>query len=95
MTEVKRDIHVSAAPAGETYEINGQRFPVGGYVETAGYGKIPLLDLHFITDYEWQRRCLDDRIKHPEKYSDTEDVAATVQRLTEWLLSHASEGGAA
>jgi hypothetical protein len=48
-----------------------------------------------MTDYEWQRRALDDRIRHPEKYSDTEDVAATVQRLTEWLLSHASKGGAA
>lgn len=95
MNNTKREIQLCTAPDGATYEINGEQLPVCGYVQSAGYGTVPLVDLHLMTDYEWQRRALDDRIRHPEKYSDTEDVAATVQRLTEWLLSHASKGGAA
>lgn len=33
---------------------------------------VPLI--HAMTDYKWQLGCLKDRLEHPEKYEQTEDV---------------------
>lgn len=80
------------APEGDSYEIGGKQYPVHQYVQTAGYGIAPLVDIPMMSDYHWQKMCLDDRLKNPEKYSKNgEDVPATISKLTEWLIEHADE----
>lgn len=44
-----------------------------------------------MSDYKWQFNCLNDRLEHPEKYADTEDVPATIAKLQKWLAEHAPQ----
>lgn len=41
-----------------------------------------------MSDYKWQLNCLKDRLKNPEKYKAFENVPATIERLTKWLVEH-------
>ena len=44
-----------------------------------------------MSDYKWQYNCLMDRLEHPEKYQDTEDVEAAIERLKKWLAEHTEQ----
>ncbi len=48
-------------------------------------GATPIVNIPMMSDYKWQKRCLEDRLKHPDKYENTEDVKATIERLYKWL----------
>lgn len=75
------------APKGVTYSIAGKEYPVTGYYNFQGE-MIPLVDIPMVSDYKWQSDCLKDRLEHPEKYRDSEDVEATIEHLKKWLAEH-------
>lgn len=52
---------------------------------TARTVSIPVLNLKQISDYQWQLNCLNDRLEHPEKYADSENVEETISHLRKWL----------
>lgn len=58
-------------------EETGERFFLS-YIETS-------------SDYHWQKSCLEDRLRHPEIYAETEDVEAVIERLKKWLEEHKAE----
>ena len=75
------------------YEISGKEFKIEGYTisrntETNERIFIPVVDIPMVSDYKWQLDCLNDRLNHPEKYEDTEDVPATIERIKKWLEEH-------
>lgn len=43
-----------------------------------------------MSDYQWQKSCLEDRIKNPELYRRVlhEDVEAVIARLDAWLKAN-------
>lgn len=51
-------------------------------------GAIPLVDVPMMSDYEWQKQALNDRLIHPEWYQDTEDVPTVIARSRVWLDAH-------
>ena len=69
---------------GDTYNVAGRDYPVIAYFDFDDKF-IPLVDIPQMSNYKWQQKCLRDRLKHPEKYRDTEDVESTIQRLIKWL----------
>ena len=42
------------------------------------------------TDYEWQKLCLESRLRHPEAY-ETEDVNKTIKRLRKQIKEYEKE----
>ena len=52
----------------ETMEVCGRNYPVIGYVEDETLGTVPLLDIPMMSDYNWQLRPLQSRLKNPELY---------------------------
>lgn len=72
--------------ASETYNINGQDFPISGYQNIKGQ-TFPLVDIPMMSDYKWQLDCLISRIEHREIYETLlhEDVDATINKLKKWL----------
>lgn len=81
---------IISAPEGTTYTVAGKEFPVIGYTNFNGK-LVPLVDIPSMSDYKWQLMCLHDRLEHPEKYRDTEDVDATIERLKKWLAEHTEQ----
>lgn len=47
--------------------------------------------LKMMSDYKWQLNCLNDRLEHPEKYADSENVEETIEHLRKWLTEHQAE----
>lgn len=47
--------------------------------------------LKMMSDYKWQLNCLNDRLEHPEKYADSENVEETIEHLRKWLAEHQAE----
>ncbi len=83
---------IFSAPEGTTYKIDNKEFPVTGYVKLND-NFVPLVDIPSMSDYKWQLMCLQDRLEHPEKYQNREDVEATIERLKKWLEEHAKKEG--
>ena len=54
----------------ETMEVCGRNYPVIGYVEDETLGTVPLLDIPMMSDYNWQLRPLQSRLKNPELYRE-------------------------
>lgn len=52
---------------------------------TARTVSIPVLNIKQMSDYQWQLNCLNDRLEHPEKYADSENVEETIKHLRKWL----------
>ena len=78
----------SKAPV-ETVEIAGRHYPVIGWVKPKTIPQmVPLVDILQMSDYEWQRSALEDRMERPEKYRDREDLDAVIVRLRKWLATH-------
>ena len=69
-------------------ELGGHYFRVIGLQPTADLGFVPILDIPQMSDYQWQKRCLESRLAHPERYAKFEDVDAHVARLRKWLADH-------
>lgn len=57
------------------------------YVAGEG-GPVPLIDVPMMDDYEWQLSCLESRLRHPEAYTQLENVEETVAKLRQWLKEH-------
>lgn len=47
--------------------------------------------LKMMSDYKRQLNCLNDRLEHPEKYADSENVEETIEHLRKWLTEHQAE----
>lgn len=69
----------------ETYKIGDLEYPISRYVKVKGFGDLPVVDIPMMSDYDWQRSCLESRLKYPELYRATEDVEATIEKLRKWL----------
>ena len=54
----------------ETMEVCGRNYPVIGYEEDETLGTVPLLDIPMMSDYNWQLRPLQSRLKNPELYRE-------------------------
>lgn len=52
---------------------------------------IPVLDIPQMSDYKWQLNCLIDRLEHPEKYADSENVEEHITQLRKWLAEHSPD----
>ena len=75
-----------------SYNLGDKEFKVEGYIKADNSAPdsqfIPLLNIPFMSDYNWQLNCLKDRLEHPEKYEKTEDVTAAINRLKNWLAEN-------
>lgn len=74
----------------QKYKIYDKEYNIIGYksvVDEDGnfFGKVPIVDIPQISDYQWQLDCLNDRLQHPEKYEDIENVEETIAKLRKWL----------
>lgn len=76
-----------------TYEINGKEYEIIGQAaikadngDITGY--VPIVDIPMISDYEWQLNCLNNRLKHPENYSNSENVPQVIEQLKQWLFDY-------
>ncbi|MBQ7009977.1 MAG: hypothetical protein IJN05_12320 [Ruminococcus sp.] len=79
---------------GNKYEIESYIKNVNGNMLTVPEGTkgaYPVIRFPMMSDYKWQLSCLEDRLEHPEKYSDTEDLPATIAMLHKWLDEHAPQ----
>nr|DAX25263.1 MAG TPA: hypothetical protein [Bacteriophage sp.] len=67
--------------------IGGREYPVVGFVEDKRFGKLPLVAIPMMSDYQWHLRCLESRLEsrleNPEAYREMlgEDVEAVIDRL--------------
>ncbi len=82
-----------------TVAVSGIAYDVQGYVKAdeAGnlravtpttIGAMPIINIPLMSDYTWQKRCLEDRLKHPEKYADRENLPETIARLRKCLAEN-------
>lgn len=74
----------------EKYKIYDKEYNIIGYKNVVDenkniVGRVPIVDIPQISDYEWQLNCLNDRLQHPEKYEDIENVEETIAKLRKWL----------
>lgn len=69
----------------ETYKIGDLEYRISRYVKVKRFGELPVVEIPTMSDYDWQRLCLESRLEHPELYRATEDVEATIKRLRKWL----------
>lgn len=67
----------------KTMNIGGREYPVVGFVEDKRFGKLPLVAIPMMSDYQWPLRCLESRLENPEAYREMlgEDVEAVIDRL--------------
>ena len=49
---------------------------------------MPIVNIPMMSDYEWQLECLNDRLEHPEKYADSENVPQVIEQLKHWFLDY-------
>lgn len=81
----------------ETYEVCGNEYPVKGYLRlTDTRGKptgavMPLVDIRWVQDYEWQLGVLKSRIENPQYYEESENVAETKELLKTWLFERTTK----
>lgn len=73
-------------------KIGGKEYKVLEIIKDKRSGiTAPLVDMPMMSDYEWQKGCLEDRLKNPAKYAEIEDVDAAIERLKKWLAEHEQE----
>ena len=82
---------VSVRTSAAYGEVDGQYFPVEAVVPLKGNGYLPVLNIPQMSDVQWQRRCLSERLADPEKYAKIEDVDTAIARLRKWLKEHDPE----
>lgn len=74
----------------QKYELAGKEYEITGYksvVDEDGnfFGKVPIVDIPQMSDYQWQLDCLNDRLQNPEKYEKFENVEETIAKLRKWF----------
>lgn len=74
----------------QKYKIYDKEYNIIGYKNVVDenkniVGRVPIVDIPQISDYQWQLDCLNDRLQHPEKYEDFENVEETIAKLRKWL----------
>lgn len=81
-----------------TYEVApGLAFPVIGQATIVNKNgqptgqTLPVVDVPMVSDYIWQLNALNDRLQHPERYEQDENLPETINRLKSWLKAHTSE----
>lgn len=85
-----------------TYELGGKIWPVEKYLAITSSGSaipvpenhpnaVPVVSIPMMSGYKWQKECLEDRLKHPEKYAGGEDVPLVIAQLRKWLAEHEAE----
>lgn len=57
-------------------------------VTSTTIGAVPIINIPSMSDYTWQKRCLEDRLKHPDKYADRENLPETIASLRKWLAEN-------
>ena len=72
----------------DLFEFGGKLHPVSGYAKDETGREIPVVDIPVVSDYDWQRSCLESRLRHPEAYEPYEDVEAAIDKLRAWLEEH-------
>ena len=50
----------------DTYEINGKKYPITGYIQTEHFGTVPLVGLRLMSDEEWNERGRRDFLRRYE-----------------------------
>jgi len=50
------------------------------------------MKFRLMSDYEWQLKCLESRLQHPEWYEQEEDVAEAVRVLKKYLAHNKTPG---
>ena len=74
------------------YTVGGREWNVEGWEAIEGVGVFPILDIPMVSDYKWQLEALEDRLRHPERYEEREDMAAVVERLRAYLEKNREDG---
>ena len=82
---------VSVRTSAAYGEIGGRYFPVTEVLPLKDNGFLPILNIPQMSDIQWQRRCLSERLANPQKYAKIEDVEAVTARLRNWLREHDPE----
>ena len=72
----------------DLFEFGGKQHPVSGYAKDETGREIPVVDIPVLSDYDWQRSCLESRLRHPEVYEPYEDVEAAIAKLRAWREEH-------
>ena len=47
-----------------TMEIGGRKYPIIGHIRTKAFGKLPIVDVPAISDYQWRVQSLQERLLH-------------------------------
>lgn len=47
----------------KTMKIGNEEYPVIGVIKTEEYGPVPIVDMPLMSDDEWQRMCLKDKLR--------------------------------
>ena len=72
----------------DLFEFGGKLHPVSGYAKDETGREIPVVDIPVVSDYDWQRSCLESRLRHPEANEPNEDVESAIAKLRAWLEEH-------
>lgn len=73
----------------EMYKIFNTDYPIVMKVPSGKKGEtVPVVDIPMMTDYDWQKKALESRLKYKEKYASLENVDKTIKELREWLNEH-------
>ena len=74
------------------YAAGGREWNVSGWEAIEGVGIFPILEMPQVSDYRWQLEALEDRLRHPERYEERENVAAVIARLRAYLEKNRETG---
>lgn len=74
-----------------TFNVAGREYPISDYVETKEFGTLPIVDIPMMTNYKWQKLCLEFRIKNRELYGKHEDVDTSIAELQAWIAKNEPE----
>lgn len=81
----------------KNYEVCDKTYPVEGHVKLTDengnpmHKIMPLVDVNWTEDYEWQLRCLKSRIENPNLYQKTENTNISTFDLKNWLIARTTE----
>lgn len=94
MTDAKTEsVKLTLIPAqdGEKYDFgNGFSLPLSAHAVNSEQNiDLPVFDT--TTDYKWQLRGLQSRLKHPDSYARFEDVEDVKRHLIQWLTENNPE----
>lgn len=78
----------------DTYRIQNKEYTVSGFIPAICGEKspknicVPVVSVPMMSDYKFMMISLQDRLEHPEKYEDRENVTETIREIRQWLSEH-------